>query len=645
MLSTYISASDTASMLTNYINAIDTASMLSTYFNRGDTIPVTNGGTGLTTFGGAGRVPYSTGATGLAFDTLFRVFPASGNFFYGENSGAANTTGVNNTYIGRNTGRYNTTGSFNLFLGLSAGANNTTGGTNQFIGNSAGSSNTTGSNNFFLGSSSGTSNTTGSSNTFIGSSSGRSNTTGNTNIFIGRLAGYNTSDTLSGSSNIGIGALIADNIRFGASKNIAIGDSIDLPISDGSGQLVVGNLLFGTGITGTGTTIPTAGKVGIKVASPTRDFHVAGEMRVADLDSDVTPTRIVGADATGVFDTVGIGTGLSISGGTLNGIDTTSLSNRIDTKLNASDTSKYVKYADTLTTIATKANLALKLNAADTASLSNRIDAKQNTLVNSAGLAAALSDETGTGLSVFNTSPTFLTSTIINNTSAAPQDNTGSIILSRNGSSRWSILGLDATNSDNNLAILNNANTLDRPFVIKRSNNYIGIGTGSPVRTLHVAGDVRITDLFSDAPTRIVGADNDGDLSELIIGTGLSINANTLNTSGVADVYIPINVFAPGDTVTNVNASKNFFLVHSALNGHCIDSYTVKSFAGTGSADVQLDINGVFWDAQSISGTTTYTKDSNRQISSGQYIRTNVFNVSGTLVGLGVTLKISETCN
>jgi len=40
--------------------------------------------------------------------------------------------------------------------------------------------------------------------------------------------------------------------------------------------------------------------------------------------------------------------------------------------------------------------------------LTHDLVAKQNLLVNSAGLAGALSDETGTGLSVFNTSPTFL---------------------------------------------------------------------------------------------------------------------------------------------------------------------------------------------------------------------------------------------
>jgi len=44
-----------------------------------------------------------------------------------------------------------------------------------------------------------------------------------------------------------------------------------------------------------------------------------------------------------------------------------------------------------------------------TSSIQTQIDGKEGTLTNSAGLAAALSDETGTGLAVFGTSPTFTT--------------------------------------------------------------------------------------------------------------------------------------------------------------------------------------------------------------------------------------------
>ena len=180
---------------------------------------------------------------------------------------------------------------------------------------------------------------------------------------------------------------------------------------------------------------------------------------------------------------------------------------------------------------------------------------------------------------------------------------------------------------------------------IKAGTGRVGIGTTSPARSLHVEGEARISDLTTDTPTRIVGADADGDLGAITLGTGLSISSGTLNASGITSIYIPINLFSPGDTVTNTTNSKNFFLVHSGLNGYCIDSYTVKAIAGTGSADIQIDKNNTGGNLQSISGTTVYTKDTNIALVTGDYIRGQVFNLSGTLIGLGLTLEIKATCN
>jgi hypothetical protein len=177
------------------------------------------------------------------------------------------------------------------------------------------------------------------------------------------------------------------------------------------------------------------------------------------------------------------------------------------------------------------------------------------------------------------------------------------------------------------------------------SDGKVGIGTTSPARTLHVEGEARISDLTTDTPTRIVGADADGDLGAITLGTGLSISSGTLNASGITSVYIPINLFSPGDTVTNTTNAKNFFLVHSGLNGYCIDSYTVKAIAGTGTADIQVDKNDTGGNLQAISGTTVYTKDTNIALVTGDYIRGQVFNISGTLIGLGLTLEIKATCN
>jgi len=56
----------------------------------------------------------------------------------------------------------------------------------------------------------------------------------------------------------------------------------------------------------------------------------------------------------------------------------------------------------------------------------------------------------------------------------------------------------------------------------------VGIGNTSPQRTFHVTGEARVTDLTTDTPTRIVGADADGDLGAITVGTGLSFSGGAL---------------------------------------------------------------------------------------------------------------------
>lgn len=94
-----------------------------------------------------------------------------------------------------------------------------------------------------------------------------------------------------------------------------------------------------------------------------------------------TGNRLVYSNDQGVLGNIKLGTGVSISNDTLYG---------------TGGGSGFV-WGDGTGTLS------------DQTDLQSALDAKQNLLVNSAGLATALSDETGTGLSVFNTTPTFTT--------------------------------------------------------------------------------------------------------------------------------------------------------------------------------------------------------------------------------------------
>jgi len=225
-------------------------------------------------FGGGGA--RTTGANNNFFGTNAGQNNTTGlrNNFFGLQSGQNNTTGINNNFFGTSAGENNTTGSQNNFFGTTAGQNNITGSSNNFFGNSAGINNTTGVQNNFFGFQAGRNNKTGANNNFFGTNAGDNNTTGSSNVAIGTSALYNTTtgDTLTGSNNIAIGTNAGDNIRFAAAGNVAIGNLIDLPDAGGSNQVVIKNIIFATGASGTGTTV--AGSVAIGTNAPQANYRL-----------------------------------------------------------------------------------------------------------------------------------------------------------------------------------------------------------------------------------------------------------------------------------------------------------------------------------------------------------------------------------
>jgi hypothetical protein len=588
----------------------------------------------------------TSGANNNFFGTSAGSSNVSGfsNNFFGNNAGSFNTSGFSNNFFGVTSGFFNTVGSNNNFFGNQSGYNNTSGFSNNFFGENAGFGNTTGLYNNAFGNNAGRSATTANYNNFFGYQTGRSVTTGNRNNFMGDDTGYNTTlaDTLTGSSNTLIGAQSARNIASSASGNLVLGNSVNLPTGNGSNQVVIKNLIFGTGASGTGTTIQTTAKAGINVnspqstldvegnmaigatysgttaaptnglivegntgigtSSPQRRLHITGTVRVDTLTRDV-PTRIVGADADGDLAALTLGTGLSIASGTLNGPSVSGTTNYLPKFTGANTIGNSVAFESSgrIGIGTTSVDSKLTVVGTDSSGFIPRISAR-------------FSDASQSSLYI-----------------AHPTGTSSTAMLIGNGQ-----LGL---------ATSPGAASGYTERVRIASDGKVGIGTTSPARTLHVEGEARISDLTTDTPTRIVGADADGDLGAITLGTGLSISSGTLNASGITSVYIPINLFSPGDTVTNTTNAKNFFLVHSGLNGYCIDSYTVKAIAGTGTADIQVDKNDTGGNLQAISGTTVYTKDTNIALVTGDYIRGQVFNISGTLIGLGLTLEIKATCN
>lgn len=204
------------------------------------------------------------------------------NVFFGRDAGLVNTTGINNIFIGFQAGRSNAITSDNVCIGNKAGQALVSGaGDNVFVGSYAGYSVTSGGKNSFFGTACAGSVTTGENNSCFGSNSGDTITTGGGNICIGRAATGPTS----------------------GSNNIIVGTSITVPVAANSNQLTIGNLIFGTGLDGTGTTV-SSGNIGIGVPTPLAKLHIVsgGAIRLgnAAVAGIVIPTHtITFQDSTG----------------------------------------------------------------------------------------------------------------------------------------------------------------------------------------------------------------------------------------------------------------------------------------------------------------------------------------------------------
>ncbi len=265
------------------------------------TLPIADGTTGqaLTT-NGSGLLSWSSAGGASAINDLSDAISDGSSVYLGLNAGAsdagggttnvglgidalpANTSGYENTACGYQSLYSNTTGIENNAFGYVSLSSNTTGEGNVAIGNATLWSNTDGDYNSAIGYQSLFSNTTGNNNSAIGELSLNYNQTGSNNVALGYRAGFGVSG-FSNSNNIFLGYKAGDNVSIG-SKNIVIGHDIDLRAPAGNNTLNIGNLIFGTGLTSTGTDIPT-GNVGIGVTSPGSELDVKGTMRLSGATS------------------------------------------------------------------------------------------------------------------------------------------------------------------------------------------------------------------------------------------------------------------------------------------------------------------------------------------------------------------------
>jgi hypothetical protein len=264
----------------------------------------------LTGSGTAGFINNSTNKF-ITLDGVKTMSFSGGNTTLGLNAGLNITEGGNLTLIGGGAGQNITTATNATLIGPAAGSSLTTGGDNIAIGSSALQNVTTAGQNTVMGRNAAIYNQTGyyntavggyvlngvSTNSFTGNSAfgyraGYLVTTGSYNVFNGYQSGYAIT---SGSRNTLIGPSDAtasrDQVTTG-SNNIAIGNNVALPSATASNQLVIGNLIYGTGLDGTGATVST-GNVGIGTTAPLGKLHVENSVHTANtllVNNGVTST-------------------------------------------------------------------------------------------------------------------------------------------------------------------------------------------------------------------------------------------------------------------------------------------------------------------------------------------------------------------
>lgn len=184
---------------------------------------------------------------------------------------------------------------------------------------------------------------------------------------------------------------------------------------------------------------------------------------------------------------------------------------------------------------------------------------KQDALTNSAGLAGALNDETGTGLAVFSISPAFGTTIALNDTTDA--NLTMGLILNQLGNDDF-IISLKSSDIAHGVTDIAEADTYG---AIRKQNNNVG--------GIEVIGITDAGTQSAAALTGILGATDPTDTVAAIRLRGEKLNA----TTNVADL-------GDNETVLKVqNRVTDLLIIKGSGNTTFTGSVNASSFEGSGA--------------------------------------------------------------
>lgn len=241
--------------------------------------------------------------SGFGNSAFTAMTSGSNNTGAGSSAGAALTSGSGLTLYGRQALRQATSLSNATIIGTNAGDAHTSGNTVTMVGYQAAFHDATGTAFVAMGDSALFNNTVANDNTAVGEAAGFGNggtysATGNT--LFGKRAGFNLTGSGVANNNAFFGAFAGHGATTGSqntilgvanssaglaqvttgSQNISIGYDNAVASATASGQLVIGNFIYGTGLTGTGATISTA-KIGLGVKAPAVELDVVGTINAS----------------------------------------------------------------------------------------------------------------------------------------------------------------------------------------------------------------------------------------------------------------------------------------------------------------------------------------------------------------------------
>jgi hypothetical protein len=277
-----------------------TTSQNSVAFGHSALSALTTGGSN-SAFGRSALAACSTGANNVAIGNIALQTLTTGgnNIAVGSGGVLQQNNGNNNTAVGYRPMLTNTTGANNSAYGYQAMYSNLTGNNNSAFGYEALQNNSVGTDNVAVGISA-LNRTTGSNNIGIGSAAANFSTTGSNNTTVGHRANLNLG---TGENNTALGALSStssstgsNNIAVGYNasasgtglKNLTVAYSGSVPLSTGSNQMNIGNVLWGADCSGTGTTAAGSLSVGANAPNASAIFDIVSTTKGLGLPSMTT---------------------------------------------------------------------------------------------------------------------------------------------------------------------------------------------------------------------------------------------------------------------------------------------------------------------------------------------------------------------